>query len=730
MYLVIKYVLSVRIRPARESIAQVHLQKGLQWTIETFRKFGSRRIHREDDIRSNDELELEANWYPEPRIPGTGEPWAEVKIHFPVDPSSEMLPHHGMNWIAREIICKYQRLRSHIVMHVRSIVPTFSRAFAWACAPFQIFVISWPSTTPTKRERRAPSDIFLSSTSITRFVHVWDHTSRHMALSDDPTLLQALLLSAWDFLGSSRRDANDRSAALEHLAHDDSLALGLYNAQMYSVEKDMCVSSLKMVCLLMRECYVTRTDLWQAQRRPADDTHDSFIIRDYLRALFSLPVPFYEAVSPIAGKDAAFDLPASICHFNLRWFLLLKVKAAYQPIPGHHEANSSFNLSELKALYFSEYSQSPVDRWHLLFDHRMLEHPGALLLLLNSPLYNPVKSLGLFPPCSDEDGNMSSCLLPLHDNACCRRIDGPLEHIAACTVLTILAQLLRAPEGERDKLLQDHLRGYGRLWGDGLPLIKWEATFELRTEDRRSAPSDEFLAVLHDAGLGEWLKPGGDATYFPPLDTPLGLFLSTTVEEDMWPKITFADVLRTLTEHVDMTNLRSGLPESFQWLLHTPGTLISAGSDEEEQDRLVYHGNNGAYSHESAEAAITRSPRRGGSFDWEQVVIDNAVGIVSSQPSRPGEIDGRTGVYMSVRADDDVGHGHGNDIAILPKQSADVEMGGPNNALLGEPGASGADDRTSKQGQEAERESSEHEREDGGGSLGGMSKGKGKAKEV
>lgn len=580
----------------------------------------------------------------------------------------------AVNWICQSIVASYRAVSSSLV-HARRARKLCSKTFTWIWRHVVTLSLFKIYTSSTKRRIRRDIRGFIS---VPRFFFIWEHTRRQMLFGDD-TSLKILLLSTLDILRSMKDDA--RSTAVYHLLHDDDVRSRLHQSLEESVS-DARAATFKMVYVLMHE-YYSKQEMWVA--RGDDGIHKSRI----KALIWTLLTYKHLDNSPVIRTDAAFVQPTMLSLFHLRWFLLLRTRQVESSM------KSEFNLPGFLSLYFSEGCFSEWPRWYLFHDHHMLEHPRPLLLLLNSRSYDPLRSYSPLHLRADGEDDIRSCLTPLHDDACCRRIDGPLEHVAACTVLTMIAQLVRAPDDEREKLLEDHLREYSRFWDHGLLFTEWETTFEVDARSYRSAPSDEFLAVLQDAGVGEWLRPGGDSAYLPPLDTPLGLFLSTSVTGYIgWPKITFADMLCTLTGHVDMTSLRSDLPESYQWSLHTPGIPVFFGWERERRSQPAYLDED-IYHRESAEVSITKSPRRVGSFDLEQTAIDTVVGI-SSQPSGLREITNRR---PGARYGVDVNHGHGNDIAVSSKQLASAEARELDNAQVQEPGPFEPNDRDSASAQ-------------------------------
>lgn len=187
-----------------------------------------------------------------------------------------------------------------------------------------------------------------------------------------------------------------------------------------------------------------------------------------------------------------------------------------------------------------------------------VDRPWTLLCLLNSWRVNSMDASG-YQNHSDLEENARSCLVPLHDDTCCRRHDA-MQHVAVCNTLTMIAHLLRAPEGERMELLQ-HQSEYDRLFNFGdTPFVEWVNHADVTDDDRQKAPSAEFLDVLRDARLNRWLEPDSDFSQTPSLGTSVGRLLRhrlldrdilDTASSPPSPVFTFLDVLRALARRVN-----------------------------------------------------------------------------------------------------------------------------------------------------------------------------------
>ncbi|VDC03052.1 unnamed protein product [Peniophora sp. CBMAI 1063] len=376
------------------------------------------------------------------------------------------------------------------------------------------------------------------------FGYIWKHTSRQLLMrdvTDVNTLLQAVL----DILGPQLWDWETRLGCIDLLYNDSILALRLDDIGRLgegSPDPDTRIATLKLTCLLLRHAY--RKWMWEIGGNPP------FHTMYYLAILLSTI-----ADPQGARKDERFALQARFCMFHLRWSLLLLVQGSALSGGGP----SGLDIPGYQEMYFSQRLEVGSNGW-FRHKHALLGVPRVLLLLANSWQYNRLDlhygSVGHVD--SDWSTDTTSCLVPLHDDQCCRSREGPLIHIAACTILTMVAHLLRASEMDRKDLYQHHVEQYGDLWEHGMPFVQWRDTFRMNIDDRLRAPSPEFLAVLHSAGLDEWARPGGNLEFIPAPDTDLGRFLAAPVDQHMALPISFADILRTLVKHVNLTDVRNG----------------------------------------------------------------------------------------------------------------------------------------------------------------------------
>ncbi|VDC03096.1 unnamed protein product [Peniophora sp. CBMAI 1063] len=438
----------------------------------------------------------------------------------------------------------------------------------------------WPSRMSVARRRREYRRYEVLS-SLGRFTFLWKRTGRHM-LWGEPDSLDALLASLLHILGSMR-EASDRLALIEYLQDSSLVVLRLESLILRDfpkVDNGRRIAALKLICALAQTFYTSGHDLQSFSSSSAE-----WRFTDCILVMFATPVIPFDTSKPDRDVTQMHGPAAFLVMFHLRWFLMTE---AHRSLRGLAEGPVNLDLMKFNPLYFpDDHKLSQHRRWDLLTsDVRLLKHPRASLLLLNTRTWDPVQDVGLSHFLEGEE-DAESCLLPLHDGECCRSRDGRLEHVAACMILTMLAYLLRVPDEDRDKLMQEHLRDYSKLWDHGLSFTRWDHTFEMSAQDRRYEPSKAFLSVLREAGLEEWLRPGRGTAFLPPTNTPLGQFLITPVEgaRQSWetPATTIADMLRVLMEHVDMSAVHSGLPESFQWLLSdasVPDDLANEGGDQ------------------------------------------------------------------------------------------------------------------------------------------------------
>lgn len=328
-------------------------------------------------------------------------------------------------------------------------------------------------------------------------------------------------------------------------------------------------------------------------------------------------------------SSVTFCLRERYALFHLRWFLLLETSKATTGV------NRTLDIAKFNELYFSGTSEG----WNWFYgtgepflrEDRMIGHPETMLFLLNSWQYNGLDAPEPRAFYGDWYGDARSCLIPLHDDLCCRRRDGPPEHVAACTILTMIAHLLRASESDRNELLDDHWEQYSLLWDHGLSFVDWEVTFKMDGPDIHRAPSEEFLTVLTEAGLDGWLQPNSDLNANPSKNTALGRFLAMT-PDDILPPVTFADLLRSLVRHVDV----GAVP-----MITAPRVpkLNSPSLPNIAQEEFVLF-----------DPPIAARGR--GRFDLDAVVVESARDALQSKPAVSVATDS-TDAHVSVVEDDE-----------------------------------------------------------------------------
>ncbi|VDC03058.1 unnamed protein product [Peniophora sp. CBMAI 1063] len=385
------------------------------------------------------------------------------------------------------------------------------------------------------RKRRIPRRMF-DFMSFPRFQFIWNHTSRHLLLSTDGTSTQTLVDSMSDIL-ANMHDPSARDAAIDVLLNDSLFSYRLDHVRLSDTSDSgrLRDTSLNMACLLLQKCYL-RKDTWDI-----DDWKTK--LSEYLRVILS------SSYTPGAHdhQHTPVSLRASLALLRVRWFLLLDCETTSY-------IGSDFSIAEFDALYFAPESKGGHWRSRVLHDQRMIEYPETLLILMNSRLYNRLETPSTRV---SEHEDAGSCLVPLHDGDCCTSRNGPSTHVAACTVLTLITHILRAwKHSDRDPQLIDTLYYDVPLWDRGISFTNWHRVFKMSDAERHCAPSDQFIAVLRDAGLDEWMGPGGNIAFQPSPRSPMGRLLYCVIDPHA-PDVTLVDVLRTLAMHVDLSGARS-----------------------------------------------------------------------------------------------------------------------------------------------------------------------------
>ncbi|KZV72653.1 hypothetical protein PENSPDRAFT_663633 [Peniophora sp. CONT] len=381
------------------------------------------------------------------------------------------------------------------------------------------------------------------------------------------TNLKTLLQSIMELLGSSF-GISARTYALEYIRTDSTFSSRLIDfnySRGGSPDSGTLIAVLQFICVLLHSCYKANT-----MTRPASTecaVPDTMELQLYLQIFLEIARNLHDI-----RRDEQFSLQARLCHFHLRWSLLLLIKSCPGVLNGSDAAFVEEDTPYSPELmgpdglsYTSPYS---------------IIAPKKLLSFLNSWQRNGID--GIYDPETLQDGNEStgSCLVPLHDAACCRSQDGALEHVAACTILTIVAHVLRASESNKHEFLQDYFTQYSRLWDHHLPFDDWDEEFVMSEEDRCRAPSHEFLAILRSVGLDKWVGPSGDLRQPPSANMPLNCFVKLT-PAFRWTTFTFTDVLRTLASHVDM----GAVPTNNLGVLSS-GSAVTAAASTIDRHRL------------------------------------------------------------------------------------------------------------------------------------------------
>lgn len=433
---------------------------------------------------------------------------------------------------------------SHVInglLRQRDFSPLVEVLFEWCCD-----VLPAPSTQLVPRRHTVYSpledDTFLS---VLRFELAWLHTSRQMFDTDFKTLLQFVMTK----LASMPEEL--REECLHHLESDEQLKsrfrpIGSYWPGSMDYEAD--VVGYQMCCALFQRFY-------DDYRQAGLYERDRVTLNRYLQTIIS-----GATTSSITTHSAMLTLQTRFSLFYLRWYLLLVLLDTVDDgdVLGR-------NATQILSYIFQDYGRSDSHAMRVTGEeigvrsnYWIIDRPWTLLYLVNSLQVSSMDASGYKEHCDLEE-DVRSCLVPLHDNACCRRSD-MMSHAAACNVLTMIAHLLRAPEGDRMDLLR-HRHEYDRLFNHGnSPFVEWLDLYDVKGEERRIAPSPEFAIILRDARLGEWLDPGSDFTSSPLLGTSQGRLLHQRVSDGYLkdnacsppsPICTLIDVLRALARRVN-----------------------------------------------------------------------------------------------------------------------------------------------------------------------------------
>ncbi|KZV65375.1 hypothetical protein PENSPDRAFT_668427 [Peniophora sp. CONT] len=420
-------------------------------------------------------------------------------------------------------------------------------------SPFMELLLEWfydvlpPFSPQVFSGRRAlhlldPSaDVFLS---VWRFKFAWAHTSRQMFDKDWKILLQFVMAK----LASMPEET--REECVYHLESDVQLRsrfrpIGSYWPGSMDYEAD--VVGFQMCCLLFQRFY-------DGYRRAGLYERDRGTLNTYLQVLLS-----GVTTSSITSHSAQSTLRVRFSLFYVRWYLLVALVE-----DGHDGPTIRSDALQILLYVFSDGSaqsgaiQMADGEQAFRSYHEAIDRPWTLLYVLNSWQVNSMDASG-HQPYGDLEENMRSCLVPLHDDMCCRQSD-TMRHAAVCNALTMIAHLLRATEGDRMELLRSQDE-YDCLLNHGdSPFVEWLRHFEIGVDERQRAPSSEFIDVLQGARLHGWLEMGNDFSSSPAFGTSVGRLLHHRVSpRDVTDNATsppsristVVDVLRALARRVN-----------------------------------------------------------------------------------------------------------------------------------------------------------------------------------
>ncbi|KZV68935.1 hypothetical protein PENSPDRAFT_728027 [Peniophora sp. CONT] len=431
---------------------------------------------------------------------------------------------------------------------------------------------------PTYTSRRAylqqyPRLVTGISNSASHFESIWVYTSRQMLINPDNNALRELLQATFGIL-ESIAVVDTRLKCIEYLSRDMRLARRLYDCnvvrgQLGSTQADLelRVASTKMLCLLLQRRYTAKN-----MRRVEGDAVNDKVAIDiekptsitgyHLASLFFL----IGHSQNTDCNEAKFARLARIFLFQLRWFLLAEErKSTTIQVGVISPATTCYQNFFADKCGAALAETKDRDWWPLLTLDKCdtLDGPGALLLLLNSWQYNAVDST---PGRRQIDRHWmvedtGSCLVPVHDGACCKN---------------------------RDELLEDLIWKYGKLWPQRESLC--DITKYIRRSGERRVPSAEFRRILCDTGLEEWLDPLNDRYELPPPSSAHGSLFAHRIS--FGSMLTFGDALRTITRSVDFTSDNPVKVEAvghtdFKLPLAGPSTITRATVIEQELARTI-----------------------------------------------------------------------------------------------------------------------------------------------
>ncbi|VDB86825.1 unnamed protein product [Peniophora sp. CBMAI 1063] len=418
-------------------------------------------------------------------------------------------------------------------------------------SPLTEAVLDWcygvlpPASTQLIPKRRAvyphtEDDAFLS---VVRFRFAWLHTSRQMLDSDLKILLQFVMAKL------ASMPEMPREECIRHLERDEQLKSRFQpigSCWPGTVDYEADVVGYQMCCILFQRFYDGYLDASLYER-------DNDALMGYLRGVMS-----GSTTSSITMHSAMYALLTRMCLFYMRWYLLLVLSDADE-----EESIAGQDVIRMMSYIYPDHERTEVheiDGFGLRSYPESIGQPYTLLHILNSWTVNSMDSAG-HRDYGETEENARSCLIPLHDDACCRRSDA-MRHAAACNVLTMIAHLIHAPEHERMQFLRQR-KEYDNLLNHGAsPFVEWINEVEVRDDERQQAPSTEFLVVLRNARLEPWLNPGNDFSYVPPYSQSVGRLMRSKISNrDVRDSISFpptsttittiADVLRALARRVN-----------------------------------------------------------------------------------------------------------------------------------------------------------------------------------
>ncbi|VDC01512.1 unnamed protein product [Peniophora sp. CBMAI 1063] len=387
-----------------------------------------------------------------------------------------------------------------------------------------------------------PNDAFLS---VARFKFAWDHTSRQMFDGNMKTLLQFVMTK----LVSISNDV--REPCIAHLENDGQLKSKLVRIGSFwegHMDYEASVVGYRMCCLLFQRFY-------ERYRKADIYGRDRHALNRYLQVFLS-----GLTTSSITTHSAYSTLTTRFCLYYMRWHLLL----AHSEEGGEDFVIKRDALQLMSDVYPEEHDQYKERTDEITpFRYASIDRPWQLLYLMNSYQVNSMDAKG-HKDYGDVEESGRSCLIPLHDGACCRQND-TTRHVAACNVLTMIAHIIAAPEPARMELFRRQ-HEYDVLLNHGdSPFTQWIDHTEMEDVDRQKAPSAEFLDVLRSVNLHKWSDPGSNFDYSPSFGTPEGRLLNHRISENSSkldtvvsppsPIFTIVDVLRALARRVDFSAL-------------------------------------------------------------------------------------------------------------------------------------------------------------------------------